>query len=229
MKKLLFLPVILACCIFYQTEAAQTPIESKFQSWNEVQLILPLARKKDAKGKFIDTVAATFSGVLRIGRKNWDFLDNRYGLALDFRVNKFLNLTTAALYRKDELIVNRRSYETRLHVGFTLSKTWQKITFRDRSMYERRLRNSRRDTHFYRHRFQIGYPIMFKEKELFTPFVINESYWDLRTHKWTENEFFAGITRKFTPKISLDLGYIRKDSLPTNINGVFTNLRIRLR
>jgi hypothetical protein len=215
--------------LFSHTALSQTSLPEKFQSWNEVQLIVPLARKKDSKGKTVDRVTATFSGILRIGRKNWDFLDNRYGVTLDFRVNKFLSLMTATLYRKDELVVNRRNYETRLDFGFVATKTWKKITFKDRNMYEHRFRNSRSDTNLYRNRLNISYPIKHKEKEIFSPFISEEGYLDLKTKKWVQNEFYAGITRKLTPKISLDLAYVRNDSSPTNVNGFSTSLKIKLR
>jgi hypothetical protein len=215
--------------LFSQTAFTQTSLPEKFQSWNEVQLIVPLARKKDSKGKTVDKVTATFSGILRIGRKSRDFLDNRYGVTLDFRVNKFLSLMTAALYRKDELVVNRRNYETRLDFGFVATKTWKKITFKDRNMYEHRFRNSRSDTNLYRNRLNISYPIKHKEKEIFSPFISEEGYLDLKTRKWVQNEFYAGITRKLTPKISLDLAYVRNDSSPTNVNGFSTSLKIKLR
>jgi len=215
--------------LFSQTTLSQTPLDSRFQSWNEVQLIVPLARKKDSSGKTVDTVTATFTGILRIGRKNLDFLDNRYGVTLDFRVNKYLSLMTAVLYRKDELVVNRRNYETRLNFGFVASKTWKKITFKDRNMYEHRFRNSRSDTNLYRNRLNVSYPIFYKDKEIFAPFISEEGYFDLKTKKWVQNEFFAGITRKLSPRISLDLAYIRNDSSPTNVNGFSTSLKIKLR
>jgi hypothetical protein len=132
MKKLLPLIVPFLIFLFSQTIFSQTSLPSKFQSWNELQLIVPLKRKEDSSGKKVDLVTATFTGILRIGRKNWDFIDNRYGVTLDFRVNKYFSLMTAALYRKDELVVNRRNYETRLDLGFVVSKTWKNFSFKDR-------------------------------------------------------------------------------------------------
>jgi len=229
MKIKILLISLCALFLFSQKSFSQTSTPAKFQSWNEVQIIVPLKQEKDSKGKTIDKVTATFTGILRIGRKNWDFLDNRYSVTFDFRVNKFLSLMTAVLYRKDELVVNRRNYETRLDFGFVLSKTFRKITFKDRNMYEHRFRNSRADTNLYRNRLNVSYPIKYKEKEIFSPFVSEEGYLDLKTHKWAQKEFFAGITRKLTPKISLDLAYIRNDSSPTNVNGFSTSLKIKLR
>jgi Protein of unknown function (DUF2490) len=229
MKKLLFLSICFALFLFLQTSFSQTPLESKFQSWNEIQLILPLNQGKDAKGKPIDKITATFGGILRIGRKNLDFIDNRIGTTLDFRVNKYLSLLTSVLYRKDELTKDHRKYETRLDFGFTASKTLKKFTFKDRNEYEHRFRNSREDLNLYRNRLHVSYPIKYKKNELFSPFISEEGYYDFKSKIWIQNEFFAGITRKLTPKISLDLAYIRVDGRLVNVNGFSAGLKIKLR
>ena len=82
------LSFIVALLVFVSQSAfAQTaPLDSKFQSWDELQLILPLSRKKDKKGKTIDRITAIFGGILRIGRSNFDLIDNRINTTLDFRV-----------------------------------------------------------------------------------------------------------------------------------------------
>ncbi len=218
--------------IFFNSTAAfsQTkPLPSAFQSWNEVQLILPLVRSKDSKGKNIDKVTATFNGIARVGRKNLDFLDDRAGLTLDFRVNKYLSLLTGALYRRDELIENVRRYETRLDFGATLSKTWRDFSFRDRNMLEHRFRNGRADINLYRQRIQASYPINHKNKIIFSPFVSEEGYFDLSSKIWLQNEFFSGITRVINRKTSIDIAYVRNDSRPVNVNGLSLNLKIRLK
>src|SRR5215203_2491015 len=214
-----------APAIYSQT----SELPSEFQSWNEVQLIVPVTHGKDSKGKKFDKITATFTGILRIGRSNWDFLDNRAGITLDFRVNKYLTLMTSALYRKDELVKNQRRNETRLDFGFVLSKTWKNFTFKDRNMYEHRFRNSRADTNLYRNRLVVSHPIKHNDRELFSPFISNEGYFDLKTKKWVQNEFFAGISRKLNSRLTLDLAYIRNDSAPTNVNGFSTSLKIKLR
>ena len=96
-------------------------------------------------------------------------------------------------------------------------------------MYEHRFRNSRNDINLYRNRIIVSYPIFHKDKEIFAPFISEEGEFDLKAKRWTKNEFFAGITRKLTPKISLDLAYSRNDSSPTNVNGFSTSLKIKLR
>ncbi len=209
---------------------SQTPaLPSEFQSWNEIQLILPVVWVKDSKGKSVNKVTATFNGVLRVGRKNLDFLDNRAGLTLDFRVNKYLSLLAAALYRKDELVKNVRRHETRLDFGATVSTTWRGFSFRDRNMFEHRFRNGRADTNLYRQRIQASYNVKHNDKVLFSPFISEEGYFDLGSKTWIQNEFYAGITRAINQRTSIDISYIRSDSRPVNVNGLSLSLKIKLK
>lgn len=227
MRPLVF---IITIFLFSAVARAQTaPLPSAFQSWNELDLIVPLARGKDEKGKKIDKLTATFIGVERIGRDNFDLLDNRAGANLDYRLSRHFSVLTAVLYRKDEIVENVRRYETRLDFGGTVSETWHNFTFRDRNMFEHRFRNSRGDLNLYRNRIQINRPVKRGKKELFSPFISEEGYYDLRAKLWITNEFFAGITRKLNDRTSIDIAYIRADTRPVNVNGISLNLKIKLR
>lgn len=208
---------------------AQTSPHPGFQSWNEIQLIVPLVRKKDAQGKNIDKVTAVFSGIARFGRSNYELVDNRYGVTVDFRLNKYVSSFGGTLYRRDELTDNAIRYETRLLGGAVISGFWRKFVFRDRNMFEHRVRNSRNDTNLYRQRIQISRPLKYKERELFSPFISEECYYEFTSGRWVQNEFYAGITRRLNAKTSLDIAYVRNDSRPTNVNGLSMNLRIRVR
>ncbi|MGI8786583.1 MAG: DUF2490 domain-containing protein [Pyrinomonadaceae bacterium] len=227
----LYLLIIIAVIFLSSTAAfAQSaPLPSEFQSWNELQLILPLARGKDVKGKTIDKITATFNGTLRIGRNNLDFLDNRLGATIDFRVNRHLSLTTATLYRKDKLVKNVRRYETRFNVGGTFSETLHNFTFRDRNLYEHRFRNSRSDLNVYRQRFQASYSWKRNKKEIFAPFISEEGFYDLKLNTWFRNEFYAGISHRLNRKTAIDIAYVRTDTRPVNVNGLNVILKIKLR
>jgi hypothetical protein len=226
---------IIVCLIFLLLFAlpAFTPAQaiSEFQEWNEVQVIYPLLQGKDKKGKTIDKVTATFSGIVRFGQKNLgEFVDSRAGLTLDFRLNKFVHLYGAYQYRTDEALPNARGYEQRLSAALGLERTWKKFTFKERNMYERSFRVNRTDSNRYRQRFQVSYSITDKEKkELFAPYVSEEGYWDLDAHSWARNEFYVGITKKFTKHFSADFYYIRLDILPVNANGIGTTLKFKIK
>lgn len=208
--------------------AAQS-LPSEFESWNEVQLIVPLVRDKDSKGKSVDRLTAIFSGISRVGRNPVKPLDSRVAAALDYRVNKYFSLMGAVLYRRDELTPRIDRYETRLDLGFVLTKTWGNFTFRDRNVIEHRFRNSRKDINIYRNRGQVSYSIKHKNKELFAPFIANEGYYDLTNKLWSQNEFHAGISRRLTKRTVLEAAYTRNDSRPFNANALNLTLKIKLR
>ena len=206
-----------------------SPVPSQVESWNEIQFIVPLKQGKDAKEKTIDKVTATFNGVTRIGRRSVDFLDNRVGAALDFRVNHFFTVNTATFYRRDEFVKNVYHYETRLIAGGTLSDTFHKLTLRSRTAYEHRFRNSRADLNVFRQRFQAIYPLKYHGKELFSPFVTEEGFYDLRAKNWFRNEFYVGVSRHLNPQTTLDIAFIHNDTRPVNVNGLNLVLKIRLK
>ena len=209
---------------------SQTPQSgSVFQSWNEVQLIIPVVRFKDAKGKTVNRVTATLNGILRIGRKDVDLVDRRTGVTFDFRINKYLSLITGVLYRKDELVKNSPKIETRLDLGAVLSKTWNNFSFRDRNVFERRFRNGRADTSLYRQRIHVSHPISHKGNVIFSPFISEEGYYDIGARSWVQNEFYAGVSRSISRMTSIDIAYLRNDSKPVNVNGLSLNFKITLR
>ncbi|MGI8469225.1 MAG: DUF2490 domain-containing protein [Pyrinomonadaceae bacterium] len=221
--KLFFLFLILF--VFSTETFAQ---KSDYQSWNDLQLILPLKTVKDSKNKKVDKIVLNLDGVLRLGRNVSFPVDDRVSASLDFRVNKFLKLSPGYLYQRFEQIPHQRSYATRLSFAANLEKKFDLFSLRHRSMFEYRFQNFRPNTQVYRARFQIAYSLKHKEKEIFAPFVSEERFYDFQLHKANRNEFYAGITRRLTPKVSLDLFYIRLDAKPVNANALGTNLKIRL-
>jgi hypothetical protein len=204
------------------------PRSAVFQSWNEVQLIVPLLRSQDAKGKNVDRVTTTFSGIARLGRKD-DLVDGRMGFNIDFRVNEHLSLLTGVVYRRDELTKNEPHSETRITVGGTLSAIVGLFSIRDRNMYERRVRNQRNDTNVYRNRLQIYVPLKRDGKTLFSPFISEEAFYDITAGRGILNEFFAGVSRNLAPRTALEIAYIRADGKPANVNGLSLTLKITLR
>ncbi|MDQ2746905.1 MAG: DUF2490 domain-containing protein [Acidobacteriota bacterium] len=217
--------LIFAAAVYPQT----AHIPSEFESWNEVQLIAPVKHGKDAKGKTIEKLTVTFNGVSRIGRSSFDFLDDRVGAALDYRVNRHFSLTTATLYRREELVKKSPHFETRIFGGGTVFATKHNFTVRDRNAYEHRFRNSRADLNVYRQKIQASYSFKRNGKELFAPFVADEGFYNLKLKTWFRNEFYAGITRKLSKQTSLDIAYIRTDTRPVNVNGLNLILKIKLR
>jgi len=227
MRLFVVLYIVFAGATTVFSQAAR--LESEFQSWNEIQLILPPVTRVNRQNKSIDKITATFNGTLRVGRNDLDFLDSRVGATVDFRVNKYLTLMTAVLYRRDELVKEVPRYETRFDAGAVFSKTLRNVSFRNRNMFEHRFRAGRLDTNLYRNRTQISRPLKYKNKELFSPFISEEGYYEGARKKWIRNEFYAGITRRINRKTLIDIAYIRLHAQPVNVNGLSLNLKIRLK
>lgn len=217
--------ILLTLFVFSTAIAAQT---TDTQSWNDVQLILPLKTSKDSKNKKINDVVLNLDGILRLGRNVSYPVDARFAATLDFRVNSYLKISTGYVYQRFEQIPQRKSFQTRLSIAANLEKKYDSFSFRHRSQFEYRFLNSRPNTEVYRPRFQVAYSLKNHQKELFAPFVSAEPFYDFRQHKWVRKEFYAGISKKLTPRVALDLYYIRVNSKPVNINALGTNLKIRL-
>ena len=201
---------------------------SVFQSWNEVQFIVPVVRSTDSEGKPINKITAVLNGIARFGR-SVDLTDGRVGIEFDFRANKHLTFVTSALYRGDEVVQNVRHFETRLAVGPTFSALWDRVSFRDRNLYEYRVRSGRNDISVYRNRFQMSFPLKHDGKVMFSPFLSEEAFYDFHANRVNNNELFLGITRRLSSRTDLDIAYIRNDTAPANVNGLSLNLKITLR
>ena len=176
----------------------------------------------------MNKITAIFNGIARFGR-TVDLTDGRFGVEFNFRANKHLTFVTSALYRNDEVVDHTRQVETRLAVGPTFSAAWKQISFRDRNLYEYRVRSGRNNISVYRQRFQMSFPLKHNGKILFSPFLSEEAFYDFSAGRFNNNELFLGVTRRLNPRTELDIAYIRNDTNPANVNGLSLNLKITLR
>jgi len=200
---------------------------SVFQSWNEVQLIVPIARDVGSDGNSVNRVTSIFSGIARVGRG--ELVDGRLGLELDFRGNKYVTLVTSILERTDEAVDNHQHSEIRIAGGATFTFNVKNFSIRDRNLYERRARAGRSDISVYRQRLQISHPLRYKGKTIFSPFLSEECFYDMSVGSFNNNELFLGVTRTLRNGTDLDIAYIRNDTNPANVNGLSLALKITLR
>jgi hypothetical protein len=198
-----------------------------FQSWNEVQLIVPVTRYVDPQGKTSNRITSIFSGVGRIGRG--ELVDGRLGLELNFRANKYVTLITSVLERTDEAVDDHRHSEIRIAGGATFSFLMKEFSLRDRNLYERRARAGRNDINVYRQRLQISHPLKYKGKTIISPFLSEEAFYDMSVRRFNNNELFLGVTRRLRKGTDLDIAYIRNNTNPANVNGLSLALKIALR
>lgn len=221
MKKILF--ILLAANILFAAENfSQTAPERDFQSWNDVQISFPLIKTKDKNDKQTERLSFFITGTVRIGQTVSRFADERIGAGFDIFINKYVSLSPNYFYRAGQPFANRKEYEHRLRLDVNLEKKWSAFSIRDRNRLEYRIRNSRSDSVRYRNRIQLRIPVKRDEKEIFTPFVATEPFYDFEAKQWTRNEFSAGISRKFSSNASGDFYYM----LQANRGNAFKTVNI---
>lgn len=214
--------------IFSQT----TQPRNDSQFWNDTQFTIPLKKEKDDKGKEFDRVALVVTTTLRVGRNLQSLVDERISIGVDFKVNKYLTLTPAYLFRAEQPLAGRNASESRYRFAATLEKKFSKFSIKDRNLieYRDRYRGAANSTR-YRNRFTFSIPVTKDKKELFTPFIQDEVFYDFSAKAWSRNEISAGITKKFTNNFSADFFYLYRRDRPTtfkNVNVVGINLKFRI-
>jgi hypothetical protein len=203
---------------------------SDIVGWSDITFIVPL-KKKDENGKRVDEWILNVGGVLRYGRNLKRPIDERGVVSINYRFNKNFTVGTGYLYRRFRLTEAQRQYEHRLMFFLNSSKDWENIQLRNRSMTTYLIKHSRPDTVVFRNRAQLNFPIMKDKKEVITPFVADEPFYDFREKRWFRNDFFAGVSKQFTPKFGADFYYLRQGfnlGALRQTNGFGMSFRIRI-
>ena len=203
-----------------------------FQVWNETTLVFPVVKEKDKDGKESDKLSLLVLGVLRLGQNRLYPVEARVGAGFDLKLNKHWTFTPTYVYRRGEPVRNSKEFEHRLRFDLTVGNKWKNFSLKDRSRVEYRIRHNRDDSVRYRNKFTFAFPVRREKKEIFSPFVSEEVYYDITAKAFTTNEIQAGVTRKLSKNISADFFYIRRDvwasGARAHINGIATNLKIRI-
>ena len=230
-QKLPHFVLLLAAISAISSIARAQEAPGDFQVWNETTLVFPVVKVTGDDGKEVDRLSLLVLGTLRLGQNRLYPVDARAGAGLDLRLNKYLNVSPTYVYRRGEALRNRKEYEHRLRFDATIGNRWKNFSIRDRSRLEYRIRNSRSDSVRYRNKFTFAFPVKHKNKEIFSPFIADEWYYDFTAKQFSTNEFNVGITRKLSPNTSADIYYVRRDFKNGQIryvNGIAVNLKIRI-
>ena len=215
----LLLMAILLCAS--SRAGGQTPVpKSDTQSWNDVQLTIPLSK----------TVDFLVQGTLRIGGNLSKAVDERWGLGFNYKLNKYVTLNELYFHREARPPNGKHEVEERLTLGVTLRKPIGKFSLIDRNWFERRWREPQVDAWRYRNRLQLEHPFKI-QKAKFTCFVSDEVFYDWSLNDWVRNRFNIGASHVFNKHFTLDLHYTRQNdgrTRPGDINVIGTVMRFRL-
>jgi len=194
--------------------------KSDNQSWNDLQIAIPLTKKVDytlqLTGRFGDDIS--------------QIVDLRFGAGWVIKPNKYLSFAPFYFHREARPPNGRHEREDRLTLGAQVRFPVGKFTITDRNFFERRWREPQRDAWRYRNKVQIEHPFEI-EKKKFTWFVSDEVFYDWSLHLWPRNRFGAGIARPFNKHITLELYYTRQNdgfTRPGDLNIIWSTWRVRL-
>jgi len=217
-KILLFALIIFA---FFHTAFAQSLPDSRndTQSWNKVEFTVPV----------YESVDLVLSGDLRLGRNLSDFVDERVGARLNFKLGKYFELSPGYEYIVKQPERNLNTYENRLSLAGTVKIPVGKFSVENRNQFERRLRHSQSDTTRYRNRLLISRPVTIGGVKL-DLFASNEVFYDWSVNAWTRNRFSAGGEKKFTEQFTFEVYYTRQNdgfSRPGDLHVIGTTFKLR--
>lgn len=228
--------LILSTCIIFTllssiSFAQPEPIDSDFQVWNETTIAFPIIKKTDNAGKESDKLSILIFGTLRLGQNRLFPVDGRIGGGVDAKINKYLSVSPTYLYRRGAPQRNSKEYEHRIRFDATLSNSWKNFGIKNRNRLEYRVRNSTANSVRYRNKFTLLIPVKFKGREIFSPFVAEEVFYDFSAGRFSQNEASVGFIRKFNSTASAEVFYLRRDTRGGNvrfINALGVNLKFRI-
>ncbi len=170
------------------------------QFWNETTVEFPLDRdNKKMSGIVI--------GNLRVTDNISDLSDKRIGFAVKYKLNKYITLQPSYIFRVQTSSGPTR-YEHRARFDFTPKKTFENFSLENRSRFEHRFKTAdRKDETYYRNRTKVGIPVKRDGETIFTLFLSNDTYFDLRNTRVHRNDSVGGISKEFSENFTTDFFY----------------------
>ncbi len=219
-KGLWFIVIAAFSSAFAQAQIPAPVGDEDIQSWNDVQLTVPMTEKFDF---FIQTTARFTRNVSR-------FNEGRFGLGYVWKPNKSLSASPSYTYIKARNSAGRFSGEHRLGLRGTYKFPIRSFGLSHRSAFEYRLR---RPLNSWRYR-----PSLTFEKDILKiipetkVFVTEEVFYDSLLKKFSRNRFSVGINKTLTETLSVDIYYLRQNdgfSRPGDLNVIGMSWKIKIK
>jgi hypothetical protein len=162
-------------------------------------------------------------------------VDERLGVALAFKVNPHLTLAPTYLYVDQQPFPGRRIREHRLVLNVTGKVTLGRVTFTDRNLFERRVRQHSTDFLVYRNRLQIDRPVQLGTFR-FKPFLADELWYSTQPgtkgrQGWFRNRLSTGLGKQINDSFYAEVFYLYQQdgvSRPGNLHALGTLFRVTL-
>jgi hypothetical protein len=192
--------------------------EDDFQSWNDVQITVPLTPKLDFQTQLTG----------RFGKNVTRLNDGRFQVGVVLKPHKSFSITPYYWYIRARNAASSFRDEHRWNLRFTYRFPVKPFGVSHRSTLEYRVRGTAKSW-----RYRAGLSI---EKDLkFIPktklVISDEVFYDSVPDRLSRNRFSVGINKAINNDLSLDLSYMRQNdglSRPGNLNVIWTALRVKI-
>lgn len=211
---------LIICVFFIYSAAAQTAVDDDDnQSWNDIQLTVPMTEKFD----FFTQFTARFGN--NISRLN----DGRIAVGFVWKPTKSVSVSPFYWNIRARNASGRFRQEHRLNLRAVYRFPTKKFGLSHRSTYEYRMRSPQNN---WRYRASLNF-----EKEIpkkIIPgakfFAGDEVFYDSLLKKFSRNRFTVGLNKTLNKNLSVDIYYMRQNdgfSRPGDLNVIGTTFRVR--
>jgi len=228
MRQIIF--IVIVFCISVASAAGQAGLErfnADLQFWNETTVEFSLYKNEKNKEILNGVVITNLRAVDDIST----IADRRIGFAVKYKGIKHVTIQPSYIFRNVRAL-GLSLYEHRVRLDIVPKKSFRSFSLENRSRFEHRIRTSGiRDATFYRNRTKIKIPVRKDDATLFSPFVSNDTYFDLRRTRVHRNDSVVGISKKFTKHFTTDVFFqYRKNfhSVVEHINIIGVNLKFKI-
>ncbi len=206
--------------IFANTITAQSTDDEDLQSWNDVQLTIPVSKKIDV---FLQTT-------LRLGQNITSVSEGRVGAGAVFKIGKSVSFSPSYTYIEARNTAGVFHNEHRYSLRGTYKFPTKKFGLSHRSIYEYRVRASG-NTWRYRPSltFEKDLPEKFLKKAKF--FITEEPFYVSTTRKFSRNRLSVGVSKVINKNLTLDVYYLWQNdrfSHPRDVNVLGTSWKFHL-
>lgn len=208
------------CCGAFFADAQLITDDEDVQSWNDVQLSVPMSKKFD----FYTSVT------MRFGKNVTRLNDERYAIGFVYKLNKSWTIQQFYWFINARNSRSQFRHEDRLNLRVVYRFPFKKFGLSHRSTFEYRLRAPQNSV---RYRpsltFDEDIPKNFIPGAKF--FATEEVFYDSILKKFSRNRFSVGVTKTLSKKLSLDLYYMRQNdgyAHPGDLNIIGTSWKIKL-
>lgn len=216
MKKAFLALIIAGLCVF--CAVAQTVDEDDNLSWNDIQVTIPVNKELDF----------FLQGTMRFGNDISRLNEHRAGAGFVYKPSKAWSVQSSYVHINVRNSKGKFRPENRLALRIGYQFPIKKFELFHRSMFERRFRAPQNS---WRYRSSLTVEKSIKSFISGTKlFVTEEVFYDSIVGKFSRNRLSAGVIKKLTEKLSLDIYYLRQNdgyARPGDLNVIGTSWKYK--